>query len=123
GDGDLPGDGDGDTPGDGDGDLPGDGDGDGDASGDGDGDLAGDGDGDGDTPMVPTFAACADQAEDLPERSGASINVIPAGPGRVTVDGNETTLRSVIAGAADGDSIVLGTGTYTFDEADAGSYT
>jgi hypothetical protein len=41
----------------------------------------------------------------------------------VTVDGGETTLRSVIAGAAEGDTIVLAPGTYTFDEAGTDEYT
>lgn len=112
------GDGDGDSPGDGDGD------GDGDSPGDGDGDSPGDGDGDGDGDApIPTFSGCEAGADDLPPRDGAIIHVSPAGAGLVTVDGSETTLRSVLSGAAEGDTILLAEGTYTFDEAGTDSYT
>ncbi len=122
GDGDSSGDGDGDTSGDGDGDVSGDGDGD--SSGDGDGDMPGDGDGDGDGDApAPLPASCDDMAAALPMRSGATIHVTPAGAGRVTVDGGETTLRSVVAGASEGDTIVLASGTYAFAEAGDDSYT
>ncbi|PRQ01263.1 hypothetical protein [Enhygromyxa salina] len=107
------GDGDGDPgPGDGDGDPdPGDGDGD---PGDGDGDP-GDGDGDGDVPSV-----C--DAVELPPRAGEQIVVSPGAAGMVMVGDSATTLRAVISGASEGDTILLEDGTYTFPEVGNGQY-
>ncbi len=59
----------------------------------------------------------------LPARDGRVINVSPAGAGKVIQGDQETTLRAVVADAEEGDTIVLGRGTYTFDEAGEGSYT
>lgn len=66
------------------------------------------------------IAACVTRT--LPERAGNSIHVEPAGPGRVSVEGEETTLRAVISGAQEGDTILLEKGIYTFDEAEEGSF-
>jgi hypothetical protein len=97
----------------------------GDGDGDGDGDASGGESGDGDAlPPLPTQTpGCAERGAQLPARTGQTVEVSPGVPGRVTVDGGETTLRSVIAGAAEGDTIVLAPGTYTFDEAGTDEYT
>jgi len=84
-------------------------------TGDGDGDT-GDGDGDGDGASV-----CA--SVELPARAGEEIVVSPGAAGMVMVGGNATTLRAVVSGASEGDTILLEDGTYTFVEADAGQYT
>ncbi|KIG16667.1 Endo-1,4-beta-xylanase A precursor [Enhygromyxa salina] len=96
------------------GDTSGDGDGDGDGDpGDGDGDT---GDGDGDGPDV-----CEDTQ--LPPRNGAEIVVSPGAPGMVMVGNMSTTLRQVVSGASEGDTILLEDGTYTFPVAGEGQYT
>ncbi len=59
----------------------------------------------------------------LPERDGAEIYVEPAGPGKVLVGGEETTLRAVVSAAESGDTILLEDGTYTFDESSGDDYT
>lgn len=103
------------------------GDGDGDAttnpttSGDGDGDdptTSGDGDGD-DPPPAPSL--CEDF--ELPARPGAQWIVSPAGPGQVELDGQTMSLRQAVNAAAEGDTILLADGTYTFFEAGDNDYT
>jgi len=66
---------------------------------------------------------CADVSSEIAQRSGPKILVSPARPGRVTVDGQETSLRNVVASAAEGSIIVLADGTYNFDEANSGGST
>ncbi len=68
-------------------------------------------------------AGCAERTLALPERSGTEHLVGPAGPGRVLLGGNETTLRQVVSDAEPGDDIVLEDGTYTFDDANGSGYT
>lgn len=72
-----------------------------------------------DDPPDPS-AACEDF--ELPPRNGAEIIVAPAGDGQVTVDGQMTTLRSVVSGLSSGDTVLLQDGTYTFDDSPDGSY-
>ena len=67
-------------------------------------------------------STCDDIRASLPTRDGVVIEVSPAGDGRVTVDGSETTLRSVVQSASSGDVIELQPGTYPIAEADAGDY-
>ncbi len=68
-------------------------------------------------------ATCVDRGATLPTRAGDTIRVSPAGPGKVTVNGTTRTLRQVVSSANAGDTILLESGTYTFDEAATGSYT
>ncbi len=69
----------------------------------------------------PPSAACEDR--ELPPRNGATIMVSPGANGMVMVDGNATTLRQVVSGAASGDTIVLQDGTYPMPQAGPGEYT
>lgn len=95
------------------------------SAGDADGSDSGSDSGPGDTGTdtsdpPPPPAACEDVQ--LPARNGAQIVVAPAGAGQVTVDGQPTTLRSVVAGLSPGDTVLLQDGTYTFEDAPDGSY-
>ncbi|NVB36603.1 hypothetical protein G6O69_02080 [Pseudenhygromyxa sp. WMMC2535] len=66
-------------------------------------------------------SACEDT--ELPLREGAEIVVSPGAEGKVMVDGQETSLRAVVTGASEGDTILLEDGTYTFTEAGDNEYT
>jgi hypothetical protein len=69
----------------------------------------------------PPSVACADR--ELPPRGGAQIVVSPGPDGTVIVDGNSTTLRQVVSGAAAGDTVLLEDGSYELPEAGPGEYT
>ncbi|EDM78478.1 hypothetical protein PPSIR1_33224 [Plesiocystis pacifica SIR-1] len=69
----------------------------------------------------PPPSAC--EEVELPPRDGADVMVAPGPEGKVIVDGSETTLRSVVSSANEGDTIWLEDGVYTFDEAGEGQYT
>lgn len=75
------------------------------------------------TPSVGRAEYCAGRSMELRAGAGRVVRVEPAGPGRVTVDGSERTLRQVVAQASEGDIIELADGTYTFDEAGDGQFT
>lgn len=68
----------------------------------------------------PAPDPCAETV--LPPRGGAEIVVKPGDPGMVVVDGQATTLRAVVAGAQEGDTILLEDGLYTFQEAGPNQY-
>ncbi len=70
----------------------------------------------------PTSNFCETRGTQIREAGGDVINVSPGVAGRVMADGNETTLRQVVSGAAEGSTILLADGTYTFDEAPDGSF-
>ncbi|MCA9662392.1 MAG: hypothetical protein KC486_28895, partial [Myxococcales bacterium] len=74
-----------------------------------------------DTTGDPPADACAETV--LPEGNGVEIVVSPSDPGMVEVDGQKTTLREVVMGAQEGDTILLQDGLYTFNEAGQGQYT
>jgi hypothetical protein len=57
---------------------------------------------------------CAGLSQEIRDSAGRTIEVAPAGEGRVTVDGQEMTLRQAVSRAEDGDTVVLADGTYTF---------
>ncbi len=71
----------------------------------------------------PARATCLERGQNLPARQGEELRVSPAGPGQVNINDSTSTLRQVVSGAQSGDTIVLEDGTYTFEEAGAGSYT
>lgn len=68
----------------------------------------------------PQPSACQDTTDAIVAATGNTITVSPAGDGEVTVDGNTTTLRSVLQGVQDGDTVLLEDGTYTLPEAGNG---
>ncbi len=76
----------------------------------------------GSTP-IPTPTLCADRSAAIIAATGNTIVVSPAGDGQVMVDGSMRTLRQVVSGASEGDTILLEDGTYTLPSAGDGSYT
>tara|TARA_R110002096_G_scaffold350395_3_gene543569 strand:- start:18691 stop:20127 length:1437 start_codon:yes stop_codon:yes gene_type:complete len=70
-----------------------------------------------------TGPGCSEESQRIRDAAGTIVEVSPAGPGQVTVDGATTTLRAVVAAAEPGDTIVLADGTYTFAESDGANFT
>lgn len=73
-------------------------------------------------PPPPRPMGCGERSATIVAATGNVIMVSPGGDGEVMVDGSTTTLRAVVSGAADGDTILLEDGTYTLAEAPAGGY-
>lgn len=73
-------------------------------------------------PPPPTPAGCDARTAAIVAETGTTITVSPAGDGQVMVDGATRTLRQVVSGASDGDTILLEDGTYTLPEAADGSF-
>jgi hypothetical protein len=89
---------------------------------------AGDGDGGTETSVdagvrTGSGPGCSEESQRIRDAAGTIIDVMPAGPGQVTVDGANTTLRAVVSAAEPGDTIVLADGTYTFAESDGSNFT
>ncbi len=93
-----------------------------DAGGPRDGGGPGDPDGGPPPPPPPPFSGCADRTAAIVAATGNTITVSPAGDGMVMVDGATRTLREVVRGAAEGDTILLEDGTYLLPEAASGDY-
>ncbi|MCB9594082.1 MAG: hypothetical protein H6719_15215 [Sandaracinaceae bacterium] len=72
-------------------------------------------------PGTPPSSSCADRTAAIVAATGRTITVSPAGDGQVMVDGATRSLREVVSSAAEGDTILLEDGTYTFTH--DGSYT
>ncbi|MFK7985454.1 MAG: hypothetical protein AB8I08_05445 [Sandaracinaceae bacterium] len=73
-------------------------------------------------PPPPSPAGCEARSAAILAETGTTISVSPAGDGQVMADGATRTLRQVVSGASDGDTILLADGTYTLPEAGDGSF-
>ncbi|MEM9861885.1 MAG: hypothetical protein AAF938_09735 [Myxococcota bacterium] len=65
-------------------------------------------------PTAGAAVACAERSVEIARAAGTIIEVSPAGPGQVNVDGATRSLRQVVSSASTGDTILLADGTYTF---------
>lgn len=59
-------------------------------------------------------AHCDALRAELQQAQGAVLEISPAGPGEVTLDGRQMTLRQAVSRAEPGDTVLLADGTYTF---------
>lgn len=89
-------------------------------SGSGTSTSTGQGGGGGNMAPPPQPDGCQDTTDAIVDGTGTIITVSPAADGEVTVEGNTTTLRSVLQGVEDGDTVLLEDGTYTLAEAGSG---
>lgn len=74
-------------------------------------------------PNLQVGQTCDEITAQILGNTDATILVSPGAFGQVEVSGSATTLRQVIQDAQSGETILLADGTYTFEEAAAGSYT